>query len=441
MTRSWLPAILAVSLLLGGCGGDGSVFGSTPGSTAPSGTAPGETTVPPALSTSSTVPPPETTTTVPGGRPEGVVAWSIEFGEVFSGVARGGVLYVGVTDYATSAKEVWAIDGATGDVRWTASIGSDYPNPLLAEDGTVVVTAKDAVVGLDGTTGAELWRFERPVGTSYSFSDTAIVGDVAIVHDLEEEAVLALDVASGALLWEDPETSLLAVFDDWVLAWGDEDGGDVRALALRDGRRLWSQPYVGLDWELHVPTLSGGVVFVGDRESVRALDAETGAEVWTTVFQECCVMATAIEGDTVYVAFDEQTVAALQVSDGAVRWETNTGLDLDLYRTYGIPVVVAGGVVIVGGEEEDEIVGLDPDTGATTWSFSTPADYFSPFIVSSGILYANDADGVGYAVDATSGTPLWSVTTEEDLSIDFVQPVLDSGILYLFGWGGVAAVR
>jgi outer membrane protein assembly factor BamB len=441
MTRSWIAAILVVSLFSGGCGGDGSVFGTTSGTPAPPTTAFPDTTVPAGSSAPSTTGPPETTTTVPAVRPEGNVAWSMEFDEVFSGVARGGVLYLGVTNDVTDDTELWAIEGATGEVRWATSIGSDYPNPVLADDGTVIVTTAGSVVGLAAESGAERWRFERPLGTYFGHSETQIVDDFAIVHDLEEEAVLALGVTDGAMLWEAPETSLLAVFGDWVLVWGDEEGGDVRALGLRDGRRLWSQPYVGLDWELHVPVLSEGVLIVGDRESVRALDAETGAEVWTTLLSDCCVMATIVEGDAVYVASDEQTVTALRRTDGAVLWETNTGLDLDLYRTDGTPLVALADVVVVGGEEEHEIIGLSPDSGATVWRLSTQADYFSPFIVSSGILYANDAQGIGYAIDATSGTALWSVTTEEDLSIEFIRPVLDQGILYLFGWGGVAAVR
>jgi outer membrane protein assembly factor BamB len=365
----------------------------------------------------------------------------MEFGEVFSGVARDGVLYVGVTNDATDASEVWAVGGATGEAAWTASIGSDYPNPILADDGTVVVSADDAIVGLDGASGAERWRFERAVGVYFSFSENQAVGDMVIVHDVEEAAVLALDVRSGSVLWEEPDAVLLAVFDDWALLWRDEGGGEAQAVSLDDGRRLWSQPYVGLDWELHVPVLEAGVVFVGDRESVRAMDARSGDEVWTTELSDCCVGATVLEADTLYVAFDETSVAALDRRSGAVRWVTDTGLDLDLYRTEGMPLAALGEVLVVGGAEEEEIIGLYADTGTTVWRLSTDADYFSPFISSGGTIYVADADGVGYAVDAADGSVLWSAGTDEDLEISYLRPVLDSGLLYLFGWAGVAAIR
>ena len=133
------------------------------------------------------------------------------------------------------------------------------------------------------------------------------------------------------------------------------------------------------------PLMIDGVLFTtGTWSRVYALDARTGALLWTFDPQvprawgqnACCDVVNrgvAAWGDNVYVGTIDGRLVALNRETGAPVWET---LTIDPQRPYtitGAPRVVKGKVIIGNGGSEYGVRGYvsayDAGTGALSWRF------------------------------------------------------------------------
>lgn len=190
---------------------------------------------------------------------------------------------------------VYALDGATGAVRWRTGIGADW-----AYDGRVrsIAGAGDAlyvcagepvtsngwqtrghIIALDRTTGAIRWRHVMSYENSYSFclGEPTVAGDVVVVGDAGGNNFVAVDRATGAFRWRhagDPEwvgpyVSPVASGDTLFAASNDKR---VLALERSSGRVLWEMATDGSAW--HV-TPCGKVLLASDM-SLWVLDSPTG---------------------------------------------------------------------------------------------------------------------------------------------------------------------
>ncbi len=130
-------------------------------------------------------------------------------------IAAGGMILVGGADGI-----VRALDGQTGQPRWTAYTGAGsikYP-PAIA-DGRAFVGGGDGwVYALEAASGRQLWRFraaptERMIPIYGSLTSTWPVGSGVLAHDgvvyaasgisnFDGTHVYALDAASGQIRWQ-----------------------------------------------------------------------------------------------------------------------------------------------------------------------------------------------------------------------------------------------
>lgn len=100
---------------------------------------------------------------------------------------------------------IYALDRATGELRWSA--GRVHPQPFyvdrrpLAVSGDVVVAASTTgtIVGLSAETGAERWRRTDPAA-AISFADITADGpDVFVTGESGE--LFVIEAATGAIRW------------------------------------------------------------------------------------------------------------------------------------------------------------------------------------------------------------------------------------------------
>jgi outer membrane protein assembly factor BamB len=121
----------------------------------------------------------------------------------------GGVLGLSVANglvYATSSDGIiYALDAATGEVRWQFAGEDIFWSGVSVSDTTVFVGNSDHFVyALDALTGAERWRFQT---TDWVLSDPLLAGAVLYVgigthvEDTGARPVYALDATTGAELW------------------------------------------------------------------------------------------------------------------------------------------------------------------------------------------------------------------------------------------------
>jgi outer membrane protein assembly factor BamB len=211
---------------------------------------------------------------------------------------------------------------------------------------------------------------------------------------------------------------------------------NVYALNASTGAKLWS--YATGNQVYHSPAVVNGVVYAGSWDNkVYALNANTGAKLWSydTGYQ---VGDLAVANAVVYVATDYGNLYALNAARGAKLWNFQRG---DYMTQFSGPAV-ANGVVYVGSGDGAEYA-VNASTGVLLWDFITYGSQ-SPAAVANGVVYVGPIvtgpGSVVYALDAGTGALLWSYNVgfgywsgpAESKAILYVA---SGGFMYAFGLG------
>jgi outer membrane protein assembly factor BamB len=203
----------------------------------------------------------------------------------------------------------------------------------------------------------------------------------------------------------------------------------------RDNMQRWN-PYetalgvnnvgtLGLKWAspLFTPTppvVANGVAYVGS-VGVDALDASTGAVLWSNRIGGTVPSSPAVANGVVYFGGFDHDVHALNASTGALLWSFTTG---DM--VYSSPTVVNGVVYI--GSNDGNVYALNATTGAKLWSFSTGTEVLSSPAIANGVVYVGSVVGNLYALNASTGAELWSLASIVDQSS---SPAVANGVVYI----------
>ena len=238
-----------------------------------------------------------------------------------------------------------------------------------------VVTGPGLATDWSRTPPVELWR--RPVGPGWS--SFAVSGDLVYTQEQRgsDEVVSCYRLTTGEPVW---------MHSDAVRFWESNAGPGPRA----------------------TPTVHGGRVYaMGATGLVNALDARTGARVWSR--------------------------------DAAA----DTGATLPVWGFAGSPLVVGDLVLVVAS---GRLIAYDARSGERRWAGPTEGGggYSSPHVASIGgvtqILLLRGGGGLG--LSPADGAILWEHTWEPGASI--VQPALVDGDVLLSGadmMGGIGLRR
>lgn len=215
-------------------------------------------------------------------RVEGRSLWSVDLDVPLNGgVGAGG----GLVLVASANGRVWALEADTGEPRWDTSVNSEVLAPPQTDGRVVVVQAFDGrLVGLAAEDGRRLWSYAAgaPV-LMLRATSTPLLHEGAAIAAFANGRVIALDLASGKPYWEARVATpsgtseierLIDITGDMLI----DDGvlyvvayqGDLTALDLRSGRRLWARPassYSSISHgfgNLYVATAGGSVVAIAD---------------------------------------------------------------------------------------------------------------------------------------------------------------------------------
>jgi polyvinyl alcohol dehydrogenase (cytochrome) len=140
----------------------------------------------------------------------------------------------------------------------------------------------------------------------------------------------------------------------------------------------------GLKGVTSTPAVVDGVVYFGDwTGAVRAVDAETGAQIWATGPGAPVMSSPTVDGDAVYVA-SNRLLRRLERSSGTMVWEATTS-DHPIAISPASPVVVDGLVIqaVASGELminatqytfRGQITAFDAESGSEVWRLYLTAD-------------------------------------------------------------------
>jgi uncharacterized repeat protein (TIGR01451 family) len=182
------------------------------------------------------------------------------------------------------------------------------------------------------------------------------------------------------------------------------------------------------------PAVANGVVYVGsDNENSAegneffALNASTGALIWSFsgVGPPTTFSSPAVANGVVYVGATDlldrtYVLSALKASTGGPLWSFQS------FGSFG-PPAVANGVVYIGSQD-DNLYALNATTGTKLWSYTTGGGLFGSPAVTDGMVYVGSSDGSVYALNASTGAKVWSYGNGSD---GYSSPAVANGVVYI----------
>lgn len=341
------------------------------------------------------------------------VVWKVDLGPGYSSlVAMDGTVY---TAWAEGESDwLGAFDAATGERKWTLSLGDRYAGHDGSHDGpigTPVVARigeRGMVYGLGGhgrlvaasIDGRQVWSVElSEMGAApfYGFSASPLV------VQRDGKSVLVKEVASG-------------------------EGPTVVGFDALSGEVLWQKGDDEVHYQSPVAVTIGGVdqVVASGIRNLYGLDALSGEILWSHEYGgEPRAMGSAsnvplhLGGGRLLVKPEMQSSTVMAVSHGTDGWSVEPQWSSkDLSRSY-VPAVAQGGHVF--GYKRGFLVAVDAGSGETVWTSRPPGDGF--LAVADGYLVVATKKGSLHLASASADG--WNELASLDL---FDHPEKDNAV-------------
>ncbi len=347
-------------------------------------------------------------------------------------------------------RELLSIDEEIeASILWDEGVGAGSGEqrvnlvPALFYDKVVAADHEGNVVAYKLEDGEELWEAE----TELLLSSGPGVGDGMVVVGTSDGEVVALSDLDGGELWRTKVPSeVLAVPQaaNGVVIVRTVDGR-ISALSEEDGHRIWFYDRVVPALSLRgtsSPLILGDMVINGYASgklvALRLKDGQVAWEISISIPSgrseiERIVDIDAdpvIADDVAYIASYNAGITAMSLSTGEMLWNRKSvssfaGMD-------------AGWRYLFVTDEKSNIWALDLDNGATVWKqdalqnrqLTAPVIYDDYFVV-------GDYEGYLHWFSQDDGREISRVKVDSDGIL--VKPVVESGVLYVYGKGGTLA--
>jgi len=205
-----------------------------------------------------------------------------------SPVVADGIVYFGSSD-----TNVYALDAATGALKWKFKTGDVVHSSPALTDGTLFIGSWDTYLyALDARTGREKWRFKTG-------EDHEIYNQVGIQ---------ASPAVAGGMVY-----------------FGCRDS-NFYALDANTGKQVWTFNNKG-SWVINSPAVRDGKVYfaTSDTGLLQALEAKTGAVVFTLDFNHWPMFSSpAIAGNMLYLGSHQGRLLAIDLPTHRMAWSFET---------------------------------------------------------------------------------------------------------------------
>lgn len=296
------------------------------------------------------------------GYPQVNVVWSkVEGANIGAGFAIDG----STSWYVTTSGKIVALSVTDGSVRWSKEVaGKIWSTPAYSEGIVVFTCTNGSVYALDAKTGSEKWEYagNSKVASPLIHGNTVYVGS-------NDGYFRAFNLTDGKLLWKCGGISgfcdLAPFVDDNQVVLGSW-GGNLYSINASTGKLQWTwdkSPSFYYSPGGCSPVKSGNKLFLASpARYTYCVDSKNG----TTLFsvpgaRESLTISNDLQ--TVYVKVTEGKAQALNVSDGSIVWEVETGLGEDLATS---ALCVAGEDLLIPSAT-GSIIALDRTTGSLRW--------------------------------------------------------------------------
>ncbi|WP_330631397.1 PQQ-binding-like beta-propeller repeat protein [Halocatena halophila] len=268
-----------------------------------------------------------------------------------------------------------ALDATDGSVLWRAEMEGESSVGVV--DGTVYL-ADRRTRALDSTDGTEQWSVQRG-----SYHPVVTDRFVYVTEGVEE--CLAINRQDGSVQWSAAfrATQIPAVDGETVYA-GAEDG-TVRALTATAGERRWTNSLDDSNPDL---AAADGMAYAAAVEGFYALDGTSGDVQWTIPSQRTPdssyrynVSLPVLADGTVYVVVDG-VLRAVTADSGTEQWRYDSPHEVPSVP----PVRVGNAIYFVAAP--NRVVALHALTGNRLGAYTAPVDRLESAVVpATGDLY------------------------------------------------------
>jgi outer membrane protein assembly factor BamB len=265
------------------------------------------------------------------------------------------VVWNGAVYFGSGDDNVYALDAATGSLKWKFATGNVvHASPAIADGMLFIGSWDSSFYALDAATGKEKWRFKTGVDAE-SHNQEGIQSSAAVA--------------------------------DGMVYFGCRDA-HLYALDEKTGEKKWAFGTRG-SWVLNSPAVSKGMVYFGTSDTglLYAANAKNGAIEYAVGFNSWPVYSSpAIAGDMLYVGSTDGTVAAINLPSGRVAWSFATEASKQnpaTIKSYFAPFTTDFYDDVMAAY--DKLLVLGPILG-------------SP-VVADNVIYVGSVDGNLYALD------------------------------------------
>jgi len=339
-----------------------------------------------------------------------------------------GALYFGANN-----GNVYSLESDTGQIRWVFNVAeySDLsargilPKPTIGSDGTVYLTGERDVFALDGKTGEVKWKFGRVLRHTHPGFLYPPPGGFYVGTFINSAPAIGLD---GTVYLQANRQKVQGALGMPV----------VIALHPMTGKKIWESG--GHDFDFETPVIgTDGTVFCGAAGDFFALDPKTGARKWTAAVHATGIpfRAIAVGNDgTIFVGsgsrFEPEDSGAVFVLNG------KTGEVVGGFETKGAvlgsPVLGRDGSIYFGARDKN-VYAYDIKTGKNKWVFKTGGEIrSSPAIGSDGTVYVGSEDKNFYALNGGTGAKAWELKAGH--IVDSSPLIGPDGTIYIGSYDG-----
>ncbi|HET8910486.1 MAG TPA: PQQ-binding-like beta-propeller repeat protein [Ktedonobacteraceae bacterium] len=286
-----------------------------------------------------------------------------------------------------------ALDKNTGALirRYKIGDGKVLNSPVIAGDILYDVDLETSTLyAVRIQDGSAVWHktFGNHLGLSVSFAD----GIVYVITSAIDHQIYALQPGNGHVLWHYQTRGTNSEIDHVIAANGiayiSSNDGNVQhlyALNTTNGRVLWTHQFS----KINAPDLLtyNGVLYVTSGNTLLALQAESGATLWTYRVDNASILtASTVVGNILYMSGNNGYIYALHIEDGTLLWRikvaNNTFPSPPLFLSNGLLLVESAAPT--GGST---IFALNAENGQIKWQKNYNSNGIPTVNVDNGIIY------------------------------------------------------
>jgi len=199
----------------------------------------------------------------------------------------------GLVFFGSGDSNVYALDAASGALKWKFKTGDVVHASPAIVDGTLYIGSWDTFLyALDAASGKEKWRFktgeDHEIYNQTGIQASPAVADGVVYFGCRDSNFYALDARSGKQLW------LFSNKTSWV----------INSAAIQDGKVYFATSDTGL---------------------FQALDAKSGAVLYTLDFNHWPMFSSpAIAGNMLYLGSHQGRLLAIDLSAKKLAWYFET---------------------------------------------------------------------------------------------------------------------